>query len=515
MKAIDGDAFAVGSRWFLAAVVAAGLLHLAGCGNGNGGSSLLPGGQQMSGGQQAQLTQLSTDAFTNSESQHATEVEPALATFGNNLVTAFQVGRIFSGGASDIGFATSSDSGATWKNGLLPGITQFQGGTYNAASDPSIVYDQAHGVWIVASLAIGSGTDTVVVSRSTDARNWSGPIVASFSADADKDWIACDNNAGSRFYGHCYLEWDDPSKPANGLVWMSTSVDGGMTWSQALNTADLLAGLGGQPVVGANGIVIVPIENADGTQMRAFTSIDGGASWAGSIMISTITDHMVAGNMRTSALPSAAVDADGRVYVVWQDCRFRANCVSNDIVLSTSSDGVNWSAPVGIPIETLTTPAVDHFIPALAVSPATGSSSAALALTYYFYPNAACTAATCQLQTGYIASGDGGNTWGTATTLAGPMSLSWLPNTVSGVMVGDYVATAYSNAQPHAVFAVAQAKAGSVFNEAIYTTANALSQMHEARRRVMPAHTAVTQHSDHPPRRFYDLEHEYPIPPRK
>lgn len=502
-------------RWFFAAVVTAGLANLAACGSGNGGSSLLPGGQQMTGGQPTQLKQLSSDAFTNAESQHATEVEPSLAAFGNNLVAALQVGRIFSGGASDIGFAVSNDAGATWTNGLLPGITKFQGGTYNAASDPSIAYDQAHAVWLISSLALGNGTDTVVVSRSTDMYNWSVPIVASFTADADKNWITCDNHAGSRFYGHCYVEWDDPSRPANGLVWMSTSADGGVTWSQALNTADMLAGVGGQPVVGANGLVVVPIQNADGTQMRAFTSADGGDGWASSVMISSITDHLVAGNMRTAALPSAAADADGRVYVVWQDCRFRTNCASNDIVLSTSSDGVNWTAPAGIPIETLTTPAVDHFIPGLAVNPATGSSSAALALTYYFYPNAACTTANCQLQTGYIASADGGNTWGAATTLAGPMTLSWLPSTTSGVMVGDYVATAYSNSQPHAVFAVAQAKAGSVFNQAIYTTANALPQMHEAQRRAMLAHTAVTQHADHPPRRFYDLDHEHPIPRRK
>jgi hypothetical protein len=36
-------------------------------------------------------------------------------------------------------------------------------------------------------------------------------------------------------------------------------------------------------------------------------------------------------------------------------------------------------------------------------------------------------------------------------------------------MVGDYIATAFTNGVPHGVFAVAQANAGSNFNEAIYT----------------------------------------------
>ncbi len=69
------------------------------------------------------LTKLSSDPYTNSTSQHATEVEPDTFAFGSTIVTAFQVGRIHGGGASDIGFATSTDAGTTWNSGFLPGIT--------------------------------------------------------------------------------------------------------------------------------------------------------------------------------------------------------------------------------------------------------------------------------------------------------------------------------------------------------------------------------------------------------
>src|SRR5208283_5052392 len=57
----------------------------------------------------------------------------------------------------------------------------------------------------------------------------------------------------------------------------------------------------------------------------------------------------------------------------WQDCRFRTGCSSNDIVLSTSSDGSNWTAPVGVPIDPVTS-TVDHFIPALAIDPASSAA---------------------------------------------------------------------------------------------------------------------------------------------
>ena len=50
------------------------------------------------------LTRLSTDPYTNSTSQHATEVEPDTYSFGSTIVSAFQVGRFNNGGASNVGF---------------------------------------------------------------------------------------------------------------------------------------------------------------------------------------------------------------------------------------------------------------------------------------------------------------------------------------------------------------------------------------------------------------------------
>src|SRR5207253_4533626 len=116
--------------------------------------------------------------------QHATEVEPDTFAFGSTIVTAFQVGRIHGGGASDIGFATSTDGGTTWSSGFLPGITTFQdGGTFTAASDASVAYDAAHGMWLIASLGIGSGPAKVLVSRSPDAINWGSPITVTTTGD--------------------------------------------------------------------------------------------------------------------------------------------------------------------------------------------------------------------------------------------------------------------------------------------------------------------------------------------
>ena len=415
------------------------------------------------------LVKLSTDTFSNPSSQHATEVEPDSFSFASTIVAAFQVGRISSGGASDIGVAVSSNAGIVWQSGFLPGLTSFQGGGSNAAaSDPAVVYDASHGVWIICSLTISpTGRTQVVVSRSSDgAMSWGNPVPVSQTPDPDKNWITCDNTASSPFYGRCYVEWDDFSQ--GDRIWMSTSADGGLSWSPGGNTAGVAGGIGGQPLVQPSGTVLVPVLG-NLPEIDAFASYDGGASWSGPVRVASANDHPVAGGLRTDPLPSAQIDGSGKVYVVWQGCSFRANCASNDLLLSTSVDGASWSAPARIPIDSVTS-ASDHFIPGLGIDPGTSGPSAHLGLAYYYYPQANCTASTCALYVGFISSSDGGNSWSAATAVAGPMSLNWLPSTVSGVMVGDYIATSFAGGKAFPVFAVAHPNSGTTYDEAIYTT---------------------------------------------
>jgi hypothetical protein len=138
-------------------------------------------------------------------------------------------------------------------------------------------------------------------------------------------------------------------------------------------------------------------------------------------------------------------------------------------VISTSADGSTWTSPARIPIDP-TSSTVDHFIPGLGVDPATLGGTAHLGLTYYYYPQANCSPSTCALFVGFVSSSDGGNTWSAATPVAGPVSLSSLPSTDSGLMVADYIATSFSAGKAYGFFAVAKAKSGVTFDEAIYTT---------------------------------------------
>lgn len=397
------------------------------------------------------LLQLSSDPYTNTNSQHRTELEPDTFAFGSTIVSTFQVGRFFSGGASNIGFATSTNGGASWTAGSLPGSTTFATppGIYARASDPTVAFDARHNAWLISYLGLWPNGNTaevdVLVSRSIDGGlTWSNPVTVAATGDFfDKNWTVCDNTTSSPFFGNCYTEFDDVT--FQDLEQMSTSSDGGLTWGAAQPTANHAHGLGGQPVVQPSGTVVVPYNGFQGRAgaIDAFTSSDGGASWSNASIVSLISFHGIAGNIRAGTLPSAEIDAAGTVYVAWADCRFEAGCAANDIVFSTSSDGVNWTAPARVPADAVGS-GVDHFLPGLGVDKATAGSSAHLGLVYYFYPVANCTTATCQLDAGFISSTDGGATWSARQQLAGPMTLTWLPLTSQGYMVGDYMSTSFS-----------------------------------------------------------------------
>src|SRR3954468_1422602 len=267
------------------------------------------------------LTQVSADPFGNVTSQHATEVEPDTFAFGSTVVGAMQVGRFFNGGATDIGFVRSTDGGRTWSHGFLPGMTFSAGAAsspFERVSDASVAYDDAHHTWLISSIPLTPSTSvpTVFVNRSTnDGVTWSTPISmpppAAHTVDLDKNWTVCDNTA-SRFRGHCYTELDNFGDGDREL--MSTSTDGGKTWSAPIETAGHDKGIGGQPLVQPNGAVVVPFETLSG-QIGAFRSTDGGDSWSKALTISGVRDHAVAGSLRTSPLPTAEIDGAGRVFV--------------------------------------------------------------------------------------------------------------------------------------------------------------------------------------------------------
>lgn len=423
---------------------------------------------------------VSDDPYRNADSYHRTQGEPDSFAFGSTIVSAFMVGYRATdqrGGAANLGWSVSSDAGRTWRRGFLPGTSTWARppGPWIRLADPSVAYDQKHDTWLIVGLG-GSPPrskgallpNTVFVSRSTDGPETFGePVIVAApnkSQFFDKTWITCDNTRTSPYYGRCYVEWDDEGHDLR--LYMSTSTDGGLTWTEGAVPRETHV-IDGQPLVQPDGTVIMPIMACCSSGLAAFVSTDGGRSYTGpgigdtgpafgGTLASDIRGDLAVFN--DPQVISADIDATGKVYVIWSDCRFRDNggdqpCAHNDIMMATTDDGVYWSPGRRIPIDPQTS-SVDHFLPAIAVDPATSGASARIGIVYYFYPQADCDVDTCELSVGFVSSTDGGSQW-RAQQLADPFRNDWLPPGENGYRHGDYFAVSFVNGQAVPVFTAA------------------------------------------------------------
>ncbi|GCE14491.1 sialidase family protein [Tengunoibacter tsumagoiensis] len=434
------------------------------------------------------VKQVSADPYKNSDSQHQTQVEPDTFSVGSTVVSAFQSGRFVSGGgASGISWSTSFDAGLSWTGGSLKGITINDGGPYARASDAVVAYDLAHHTWLISSLGAKTtfdgvvGSTAVIVSRSSNALTWSKPVTVAASSSTqnfDKDWIVCDQHPTSPFFGRCYAQWDDGASTP-WLTFMSYSDDGGLTWStpQNLNNQTFYA-QGGQPVVQPDGTVIVPLYGFDlnGVEgIYTYRSTNGGASWTDQQRIAPLTySTTVASFYRGGSLPSAEIDQAGKVYVAWAGCYFEAQCKTDDIVMTTSTDGLSWTPLQRIPLDAIGSN-VEHLTAGLAVDSTTKGDHAHLAVTYYYWANAGCSAATCQVYVGTANSTNGGSTWSQHQTLAGPMVTTDWAQTDIGAMTGDYISTSIAANFAVTVIPVSRAHTGQTFHQSMYGASTCVS----------------------------------------
>ena len=420
------------------------------------------------------LTRVSADPFTNATSQHATEVEPDTFASGSTVVATYQVGRFFNGGASRHRLRALDRRRRHVGRLELPARADVQRRRVRAtriarssgSAIPSVAYDaQPRHVADLLDPALPEPVRADGLRQPLDRRRRRRsatpvqiPPPAVKKVDLDKNWTVCDNHRRSPFYGNCYTEFDNFGE--GDLEYMSTSLGRRPDLEHAGRRPRATPrGSAASRSCSPNGTVIVPFESLKGT-IGAFRSTDGGAIVVeGGRRSRRSSFHPNSGGLRTSPLPTAEIDAAGTVYVAWEDCRFEPKCSANDIVFSTLDRRRELERrSARIPIDAGRQRRRPLHPRAWRVDPATSGAGAHLALTYYFYPNAACTPATCQLDVGYISSPDGGAHWSAPTQLAGPMSLADIAATSQGPMVGDYISTSFNAAGTAAtVFAIGNA----------------------------------------------------------
>jgi hypothetical protein len=341
-------------------------------------------------------------------------------------------------------------------------------------------------VWLISGIGFRGRYHDVFVARSTDGVTWSSPIAAAANEDEDhdKEWVGCDNGLRSPFRGRCYLAYVDTVK---WLLGIRTSDDGGQTWSNPVRLQPGVIGPGAVfsgpvPVTRPNGDVVVPYSFfaplgdhtrgvAEEDRVAAVVSHDGGATFTQPIRIAALEAAGDLAGIRAPALPSATVDAAGKVYVAWQDGRFRSRAGENDIVFSTSTDGLRWTEPARIRMSGTPT----YILPAIAVDPATSGKKAHVAVAYYSVRlSARCETYVpgCyqEIDAWLVQSTTGGRTWTPPRKLnTQAMQIDWLADTTLGAMLGDYISVSYAHGQPVPVLALAGPPLAGEHSESIFT----------------------------------------------
>jgi len=229
------------------------------------------------------------DPFEDGLGYHGSNEEPSIFAAANpsraplefagnsTIVATQQTGRVYDGGASDIGYEVSVDGGKSWKHGVLPltmqgGVSDTCAGPLNRASDTVTVYDKKHDVWIISTLGLSGNSEVpavyvnrgVVDFQKKDV-DWGPPIcqhITQAASDSpDKNWITCDNWTNSKGYGTCYVEYDNNGNGNREL--MQWTDDSGLTWHPVPNlNTNQVPGNGNTGDVSGETTLVCPSTNA-------------------------------------------------------------------------------------------------------------------------------------------------------------------------------------------------------------------------------------------------------------
>ena len=187
----------------------------------------------------------------------------------------------------------------------------------------------------------------VRVFRSTNnGANWSNQYtIVSNNANADKEWIACDQTSGP-FKNNVYMAYVNFSAGTSVDFWRST--DNGVTWSGPQTLGNGTPNPGPDVETGPNGEVYVMWYGGNGTY--TMKSTNGGASFGPLVIASNHSQpgsiqfgrNCLKNAIRVNGMPHFAVDMSngshrGYIYVTY--CTNPAGPDAADIFMTRSTDG--------------------------------------------------------------------------------------------------------------------------------------------------------------------------------
>jgi hypothetical protein len=194
----------------------------------------------------AGATTLTVAQVTNDANRDA-ETSIAINPLSPNNVVAAWITREPTG--NTCGYGVSFDGGITWPTiGIVPGIDKANGGSFDVAGDPSVVFDKNGNAYYTCLAfnnfppSLGSA-GAIFVSKSTNGGvSWDAPVAArntesnpgkSVNKFEDHQFITA-NPAN----GNIYLTETEFSSAGKPVILFLRSTDGNATWSSPVAISD-------------------------------------------------------------------------------------------------------------------------------------------------------------------------------------------------------------------------------------------------------------------------------------
>jgi hypothetical protein len=389
------------------------------------------------------------------------ETEPMMSvnqSNRSNVVGMWQEDRWTTGGSRNLVLGTSFDSGRTWANIPLQGVSILAGGEFQRVTDPWVDFGPSNRVYAFSLGFDDTGPDNgLFVSTSADGGlTWGAqvPVIIDrqFEFFNDKNALAADDWGSSPNRGNVYLAWDrlieDPlGKPFvgtyTGPAMFSRSTDGGASFSTpqvVFATGTNKQTIGNVPVVFPNGDVAVLgtyFDNAslgkNSQSLWIALSRNGGRTFTAPRLVMDMQSLPVPGLRTGDTVPMFAVAADGTLYATWQDVRFSNGKRTDVLVTSSRDEGQTWSMPV----KANDTPAgaQDAFTPVVAVD-----AKGRVGILYYDLRDDTSTKDGAFMTAEWLTtSTDGGRTWSASRRITSTFDQAAAPQ-AGGYFLGDYQA---------------------------------------------------------------------------
>jgi hypothetical protein len=409
-------------------------------------------------------------------------VEPAVVVDPSNDRVLLAGSNSFTEGAMRV--YASSDRGATWSSSsLYPAPASFLA---SCASDPGVAIDGTGRQYysFIRTTPCRTGHPRLyVASRPGPTASWRAPVLVASRRTVvsdDKPAIAVDTTRSSPHRSRVYAAWSRLHRDGVVSIVLSSSDDGGRTWSRPVNVSG-----GGREesyasvAVARSGLVYVAWDDASAYSLKIARSTDGGAHFEPEHTIVTFSivpipscgdGIVIPASLRTCihANPIVSVDRSGgkrsgRVYVSWAQTDFGGDeGVHVKVFDSRLRTVVSRRDGAGVPVAPKPVAVrPDQFWPASAVDSSTG----ALWVCYY---DTSGDQARKKAFYSCTVSHNGGRTWAAPVQAASVASDETQPD-ANLRQYGDYQGLAVANGVAHPIWTDSRDLA--TLGEEIYTTA--------------------------------------------